>query len=329
VLATSDHAAAETYYPGGSEPKRVTRTLLLQKYVLVVSVAVVLLLRGAPAMAQGDGGPDPANVRVRIGPLMMNPTISLSNLGVDHNVFNDPPDKAPKQDFTVTVTPLMDFWLRMGSAWLTASLNESINWYQKYASERTANTTYKLGVRVPTSRMAFMINGSYANARERPGFEIDTRAARKETLVTGAVDFNALSKSFIGLTASRQQTRFASDAQYLGISLETTLNRTDTAFGVNLRHQLTPLTTITFGATRGLSRFEFSPDRDTDSTSANMSVAFAPAALIRGGGSFGYELFSPVDPSLPGYRGLVGTVDLTYVLLGSTRFALTGGRAVQ
>ena len=31
---------------------------------------------------------------------MMNPTLSITNIGIDHNVFNDPPDKNPKDDFT-------------------------------------------------------------------------------------------------------------------------------------------------------------------------------------------------------------------------------------
>ena len=300
----------------------------MQKYVLAV-VAVALLSRGAPAMAQVDAGPDPATVRVRLGPLMMNPSISISNIGIDHNVFNDPPDKNPKQDFTVTVTPLSDFWIHLGPTWVTASLNESINWYRTYASERTANNTYKLGWRVPGSHLAFKIDGAYISARERPGFEIDTRAARKETLFTGALDFNALSKSFIGVSASRQQTRFAEEARYLDIGLRTALNRVDTTVGVNFRHQLTPLTTVTLTAARSLARFEFSPERDTNSTSANLSMAFAPAALLRGGVSIGFDDFKPVDRLLPGFRGLIGSVDLTYVLLGSTRFAVSGGRGVQ
>ena len=62
---------------------------------LAVVLAAVALLHVTPAFAQGDGGPDPASVKVRLGPLMMNPTISISNIGIDHNVFNDPPDKIP------------------------------------------------------------------------------------------------------------------------------------------------------------------------------------------------------------------------------------------
>jgi Putative beta-barrel porin 2 len=301
----------------------------LRKSLPTLFIALAFL-RGAPTFAQvGDGGPDVSSVRVRMGPLMMNPTISITNIGIDHNVFNDPPDKNPKQDFTVTLTPVSDFWLRLGPTWLTASLNESINWYQTYASERTATTSYRLGWSALGSRMSFKIDGSYLDAHDRPGFEIDTRAGRKETDFKSSLDFHALPKSYIGVSADRRQTRFAADAEYLGTSLSTSLNRIDTSYGVNFRHQLTPLTSITFGASRSDARFEFSPDRDTVSTSAVMSVTFQPAALIRGGFSVGYDDFAPIDRTLPSYRGLIGNVDLTYVLLGSTRFAVTGGRAAQ
>ena len=300
---------------------------MLRKTLIALSAAAAML-RGAPALGQ-DAGPDPNNVRVRIGPLMMNPTISLSNLGVDHNVFNDPPDKAPKQDFTFTVTPLTDFWLRLGPTWVTASLNEQINWFQKYASERTANNTYKLGWLAPGAHATFKIDGTYISARERPGFEIDTRAARKETVFNGALDFHALPKSYIGLSVSRQQTRFADEAVYQDTSLKTTLNRIDTSYAVTLRHQLTPLTSILLSASRSYAKFEFSPDRDTTSNAANLSATFSPQAVMRGSVSVGFDDFKPADPTLPGFRGVIGNADLVFVLLGSTRFAITGGRGVN
>lgn len=318
------------YHWESAEPKRQTRKTLLRKSLPAAIFIALTVLRGAPALAQTiDGGPDLSTVRVRMGPLMMNPTLSITNIGIDRNVFNDPPDKNPKQDFTVTVTPVSDFWLHLGPTWLTATMNESINWYQKYSSERTASSGYRVGWSALGSRMSFKVDGSYLNAHDRPGFEIDTRAGRTEIDFKGSLDFHALSKSYVGVIADRRQTRFAGEAQYLGTSLSTTLNRIDTTYGLNFRHQLTPLTSITFGATRADARFEFSPDRDTVATSGLMTVAFQPAALIRGGFSVGYDNFVPVDRSLPSYRGLIGNVDLTYVLLGSTRFAVTGGRSVQ
>jgi hypothetical protein len=287
-------------------------------------------LRGAPALGQAvEGIPDTSKVKVRLGPLMMNPTISISNIGIDRNVFNDPPDKNPKEDFTVTVTPISDFWLRLGPTWLIANLTESVNWYQKYASERTANTGTKIGWNVPGSRIAFRIDGSYLTAHERPGFEIDTRAGRKETAFTGALDLHVLSKSYIGVTAARRQTEFADDAEYQGTSLRTSLNRVDTTYGLNFRHLLTPLTTVTFSANRLDARFDFTPGRDTVANSLLMAVAFQPDALLNGGFSVGYDDFKPTDPALPSFHGLVGNVDLSYVLLGSTRFAVIGSRGVQ
>jgi hypothetical protein len=268
-------------------------------------------------------------VKVRIGPLMMNPTISISNLGIDHNVFNDPPDRNPKEDFTFTVTPVSDFWLRLGPTWLAATISESVNWYQTYSSERTANTGYKLGWNVPGSRVTLKLDAAYVDARERPGFEIDARAERKETNVGGALEFHALPKSYIGITAARQDTRFSDQANYLGVDLRTSLSRVDTSYGASFRHQLTPLTSIALSATRSDTRFAFARDRDTVSNSALASVKFDPAALLRGGFSLGYNDFKPADSALPGYRGLVGNIDLTYVLLGSTRFAVTGSRGVQ
>jgi hypothetical protein len=301
----------------------------LPKTLLAVFVAIALL-RGAPAWAQeSPGGPDPANVRVRIGPLMMNPTIAVSNIGIDHNVFNDPPDKVPKEDFTVTITPLTDLWIRLGATWLSASLNESINWFKTYSSERTANNLYKLGWTVPGAHASLKVEGTYVNARERPGFEIDTRAARKETTFNGALDFHALPQTYIGVTASRQQTRFEEGTKYLEVELRDALNRVDISYGANLRHTLTPLTSVSVNLLRSNSKFEFSPDRDTSSTGVNALVTFEPAALIRGSATIGFTDFTPADPALPGYRGMVGGVDLVYVLLGSTRFAVSGGRGVQ
>jgi hypothetical protein len=296
--------------------------------LLVVCLAVTVSY-AAPAFAQGDGGPDPATVKVHIGPLLMNPAINVSNIGVDNNVFNDPPDKQPKKDFTATVTPTTDFWMHLGPTWVSASLNEQINWFVKYASERTANNEYKLGWNVPGSVMSFKVDWDYVNARQRPGFEIDARVGQKIVTYNGSFDYKALSKTYIGLSGSRSRTNFADGAEFLGVNLQDALNRVTTTGAVNVRHQITPLTSITFSATRSMDEFEFSHERDSSTTGGNVSMSFTPGALIKGGFTIGYSQFKPVEGDLPGFKGVTGTVDLTYVLLGSTRFALTGSRGVQ
>jgi hypothetical protein len=60
-----------------------------------------------------------------------------------------------------------------------------------------------------------------------------------------------------------------------------------------------------------------------------MTVTFDPAALIKGSVKVGYRDFQPVDPSLPGYRGATAAVNVTYVLLGTTKFGVQATRDVQ
>jgi hypothetical protein len=43
----------------------------------------------------------------------------------------------------------------------------------------------------------------------------------------------------------------------------------------------------------------------------------------------GYRNFDFINPALQDYRGLVGSVDLGYVLRGSTQFGFTGDRNVE
>jgi hypothetical protein len=283
-----------------------------------------------PSAAQpSDGAPDPANVRVRIGPLLLNPTIALTNAGVEDNVFNDPASKAPKQDFTLTITPATDLWLPVGPTWLTATIKEDVNWYKEFASERSANSTFNGGWRVPLSRVLFKINTTYSNTRARPGFEIDARALRTVFGYDGSVEFRALSRTYVGITGQRARTDFAAGATFDGANLQTELNRLSTSYGLTVREQLTALTAIMLSVSRAEDRFEFSPLRDSTATSVTAMVAFDPQALIKGSAVIGHTTFEPQSGGLPGYRGLTSLVDLSYTLLGATKFTFSANRSVQ
>src|SRR5712691_6051352 len=135
---------------------------------------VVLTLTAPLARAQTPepGAPDPAKVRVQIGPLSLNPTFALTNAGIDTNVFYEPDQLAPKRDFTMTVTPATDLWLRLGRTWLTGNIKEDLVYYNKYASERSANGHYTVGWLVPLNRLTGKVGADYVSTRDRPGFEI-------------------------------------------------------------------------------------------------------------------------------------------------------------
>jgi len=291
-------------------------------------IALVFLI-GAPVgvSAQSEQGGPPQNVRMRIGPLFVNPTMALSNAGVDTNVFNEVTN--PKSDYTITITPATDLWLRFGPTWFQGNIKEDIVWFNKYASERSSNNSYSLKWRVPLNRLTLTPTWTYANTRERPGFEIDARSQRTETGYGGEIEIRAFTKTFFAVKAERRKTDFDKAAVFLGANLHDQLNRTVTTETVSVRHQLTPLTSISLDMSKGQDRFEFDSLRDSDSTSFSGRVNFDPAALIKGSASFGYRDFRPASPDLPRFQGSTAAVDVNYVLLGTTKFTVQFNRDVQ
>jgi hypothetical protein len=296
-----------------------------------VFVLVFLGLTAAVRAQTGtdDGGPDPKTVRMKIGPVLMNPRLELKNLGVDTNVFNDPEDQNPKSDFTFTLTPMLDSWIRLGRSWLQFTIAEDIIWFQEYSNQRAANENLSLNWKLPLNRLSFSFSPMYHNAYDRPGYEIDLRVHHTDWGGTAGVEVRAFPKTSIGLVGSYANITYDPNAVYFGSSLYNELDRTETSAGVTLGHQLTPLTKLTFGFHQERDRFRYSPLRDSDSTQYTGSVSFDPHALLKGSASFGYRDFRPVDPSLAPFDGFTAKGDLTYTLLGATKFQVTFGRDVQ
>ena len=71
----------------------------------------VLLIGSASVSAQTQDDPI-ERTRFQVGPLGLTPSIALTNFGVDSNVFNE--SEHSKSDFTFTVSPQLDAWLRAG-----------------------------------------------------------------------------------------------------------------------------------------------------------------------------------------------------------------------
>lgn len=291
-------------------------------------MAFFVLVRVTPSFAQADSPADASRLRVRIGPLTINPAIGLTNIGFDQNVFYEPADQDPKTDFTFTVTPAADLRLRLLRTVVTGSVTEDLVWYQTYASERAANNAVKVGWLVPFNRVSLKMNARRASLRDRPGFEIDARSQRVETGYDGTIEVRAMPKTFVGVTAQRQRTDFDKAALFLNSNLQFELNRVTTGAGVSLRYKLTPLTSISLVATRTQDRFEFSSLRDSNSTSASVVIAFDPLGILSGGATFGYTSFEPAASGLPNFKGPTAAVDVSYRLLGTMRVSAAAIRDV-
>ena len=296
---------------------------------MVFLSAVVLMWASSASAQSAPGVPDPEAVRIRLGPLWLKPTLALTNAGVDTNIFNVAESEGPEKDFTLTLSPSTDLWLRFGPSWFSGSVREDLIWFKKFSSERAANTSLALGWTLPLSRTTFSAGANWVNTRERPGFEIDARADRDERGLNGAIELRMLSRTLIGARIAHRRINFDDDQDFLGRSLHDELNRTETAETVTLRHELTALTSVTLDVSRQQDRFESSPLRDADSTQTMIGLLFQPDALISGSARLGFRSFSPLAADVPEYRGTTAAVNVAYVARGSTRIGFQANRDVQ
>jgi hypothetical protein len=312
-------------------PRRLVNMFHVKRKHIVAILGLASTLVSRPAFAQSTGtdGPDPATMSVRLGPFLLNPRIELANLGVDSNVFNEADAQNPKKDFTVTITPSTDLWLPMGPSWLQLTIREDLVWYQRYASERSANTNYAMRWRVPLSRLVIVFSPTYRRTRDRPGFEIDARSLRTEYGGQLSVEVRAFSKTYLGLNGSFTKVDYDKDAVFLGSNLNFELNRTMKSAAVSVRRELTPLTSISLEAGQEQDRFEFSPLRDSNSTAISLRIALDPQALIKGSAMIGYRNFHPLVSGLPDFVGVTASGALSYTLLGMTKFGLQFKRDVS
>jgi len=280
------------------------------------------------SFAQVPGAP-PENVKMHLGPVFLDPTLSLTNAGVDDNVFNQSSAASPKSDATFTVTPQTTFWLRFGPSWLSGGVSEDLVYFKESVGERSANNRYFLKWNIPINRITFRPNVEYKNTRERPGYEIDTRALHTELSYGGQVEVKWFAKSAVVLKADRYQVLFDPAAQYEHTNLQDLLDRVTSGETVSVEYQLTPLTTIAANYSIGQDRFKYNELRNSKSSTIGASVKFDQAAILKGTASIGYYDYTPDDPATPGYKGMTAAANLSYVLLGSTKLKIDVNRGVQ
>jgi hypothetical protein len=249
--------------------------------------------------------------------LRVTPTLSLTNLGVDTNVFNASDVNNPQSDFTVTLTPGADVRLRLGRSHVAASIREDLVYYQQFASERSVNGYYKAAIIAPLNRLSLNAGASYLSARDRPGFEIDARSQRTETGEHGGLEVRAFGKTFVSADLQHATVVFDGAARFLGTNLNQELSRAITSADVTVRHQITPVTSLTFQADREDDRFLYASWRDSASTRVMGGVRFG--TRLSGSASVGYRAFEPLAAEVPAFHGLTANADVSLTTVSATR----------
>ena len=264
---------------------------------------------------------------IRLGPIGFNPTLAITNFGIDDNIFNDAAD--PQSDFTMTVTPRLQARLRGGKMLLSGIVATGLVYYQEFDDERSIDYTAEGRVDVDLGWFQPYALASQLDTRERLNAELDVRAPRTQTTITAGTRFVLSPK--IGLVFDVRTTglEFAEGTSIDGVLLSQTLNSRTRTIESGLELYLTPLTTFAVTASHHTDRFDESPERNADSLRILPSIRMEAPAIIHGTLSVGYCRFTPLDPRTPDYSGLVAKGTMSHTFAERTKVDLTLSRDVE
>jgi hypothetical protein len=281
----------------------------------------------APSLAFAQDAAENPDIRVlRVGPLRLAPSLVISNVGVDNNVFNDSTGNQ-KQDTTAAVGPAATLWMNAGPARLTGKVGGQYFYFDKYDNQRSFNTTESGRIDFAMGHLTPFIVGAFTSAKNRPSFEIDARSRQTTTAYGAGTDLKLSSKSTITLSATRTRSTFDEGETYLGTNLADALNGYSDVEQVQFQYALTPITTLIVRTEALQDRFAFNSLRNANSIRVLPGFQMKPSALISGTVLVGYRQFEPLDSSVPQTRTPVASVDVNYVLT-ATRLNLHVARDV-
>ena len=103
--------------------------------------------------------------RFGLGALRFTPAIAVSDVGIDSNVFNE--SQNAKRDFTLRVLPSVTGGAGRGRLRLNFGLTNSLNYYQKYASQRSLDLSGNAKISRITPSMLPWLSARSSRGRER------------------------------------------------------------------------------------------------------------------------------------------------------------------
>ena len=299
----------------------------------VIRTTLVLLLTAAgcalaaPARAQSQVPEAVEAMPIHIGPLGLRPTVSITNVGNDSNVFNDADH--PQEDFTATVVPRLAARLRGGRLLLSYGSATDMVYFKKFTSERSINFTTDLRLDANLGRLQPYVSAGWIDTKDRMNAEIDIRVPRTQRTLTAGARILLASRTAVVVSARRFTLNFDDGALFRGVDLTRTLNSRTDSVDAGVQLLLTPLTTFSITTSLQRDRFDAAPERDADTLRLIPALQFDPLSLIRGSVAVGYRRFRPLGPELPDYSGLVVQAGVGYTLMGRTKFDVDVTRDVQ
>jgi hypothetical protein len=305
-----------------------------------LGVCSVLLIMGlcpsANAQSAVGSGPltgtladtEPLTGVLAIGPVKVAPGLTVREIGYDDNVFDEAEFESPKDDFVAAVTPDVSFFSRLRFVRLSAYAGSELTYYHEYDSERSVGYDGRGRADFLLSRVRPFVGYGQVRTRTRPNGEVDVRANRIEDEISGGVAFDLSPHSLLYGSTARSSSEYE-EALEEGVDLSQTLSRDVTSHQLGLKTDLTPLLSLQLFGTYQEDDFPNEPLRNAKSVAGNAWFSLAADALVSGIINVSYRDIEYDDPGVKPFRGVVGSVALTYPVLEIGRLTGSYRRGVE
>jgi len=302
----------------------------------VVLIFMVHMCGAAGALAQSNVGSGPLTSTLTdteptagvlsFARIKFAPGLTIREVGWDSNVFDEPPEESPKEDYVAAVNPDVSAFTRLRFVRLSAYAGSEHTYYKTYESERSTGYAVRGRADILLSRVRPFVGGGRTKTRTRPNGEIDLRANRVEDELSGGLAFDLSTTSLLFAAAYRTRHAFE-DALESGVNLGESLSRDGNNYQAGLKTDITPLLSVQLFGSYQEDRFKADPTRDSESRSGTALFRIAPDAVVNGTVTVVFRDMSFVDPGLEPFRGMLGTASIIYPFLeiGRFSFALTRG----
>ena len=296
---------------------------------VAVPLTVCLFLLAAEVRAQTQPQPPEAieSMPIHAGPVGLRPSVSITNLGTNSNVFNSADH--PQDDFTATIVPRIVARVRAGRLLFSYGANTDFVYFKDFKDEESVNFGSEGRLDANLGHLQPYVSTGWVSTKDRLNAELDARVPRTQRTIMGGTRIAVASRTSLVINARRFDLDFDDGTQFDGADLAHNLNSRADSVEAGVQLALTPLTTLNMTASLQRDRFDSGPERDADTFRLTPSLQFDPTSLIRGTVMVGYRHFETIDPALPDYSGVIAQVLAGYTLLERTKFDLDLMRDVQ
>lgn len=267
------------------------------------------------------------DARLRLGPVFFNPTFQLRDLGIDDNVFNDVPGNERK-DLTGTLSMSSLAGLQARSFLFTAEQANSYIWYRTYTSERSVDGALKLVGQLRLGSIRPWVSWERVETHERGGYEIDARAGRELPAWEVGTDLRLGWRLAATGGYRKREVTYAEGERFDEVDLKAVLDHKAEELRGYGRIILTDVNDFVAGVE--YSRLDFRLDlRDADEVFYFAGMESSSGARLILNMKAGWKEQRHKDPSVVGFKGVVGSGGVGFVVRDVMRITVNGHRTLS